>query len=719
MKRIAVIGLIIIVFSFALAQGAEIAVDPGHSGRVLFTGKQPMTVQWTTNINPQNRSQIITTNGKQILAVSNYNEILCFDAKTGSMLWKGLMPEEVKTAPCITGTLGIATSIHGWVRAFDLQRGAPVFMFSVGSDELSTPVLGEKNIFLKGFLFDKKTAQIFAIDLAKGKTTKISVPCAMNKQPPTLSTKAVFFAGTKNTNVVSYDQDLSRLLWDVDLGANIVNISTRYGMVCATTTTGKVAMINRDTGELVWTRQLTPPIKWPASITQNGVILTPKDASQLVKLDIGNGSQMWQISTPTDCQPLVGREDVIVCVGKSVIFFSQETGQEIWRTELPSDAIGLPIPIEDQILAVTSSKKLVSLRTAGYEIALSSKTVDLGFATTANPELTANYTIRNVSGAPHTINVESDASWLKVAGSGVEIAPFDFTDILLYANLRQMRFGKHIAKATVTWPNGKAEFEVIATLLMDEQTIPPKPGILYIPDQKIHLNGKLNTGKNMTQVALFNKGELPIDYTVKNGCNWLLPSCYFGTIPPKSSQILYISIIVDNAQMGENKGHIEVLCKETDQAYSIPITFTREYGLTHVVLGMTLDSTVANLNGTKVRARPAPYKTENGSIMAPFGLVKLALDAESDCFEYDNMEPLYLLRRQDFSIHLRIGEAKLFVESDSQRKEIALESKIEMKNGSPMIPLLGLAKALGGIVRIDEDGKVTLDVFIPELSTPQ
>lgn len=719
MKRIAVIGLIIAALSFALAQGAEIAVDPGHSGRVLFTGKQPMTIQWTTGINPQNRSQIITTNGKQILAVSNYNEILCFDAKTGSMLWKGLMPEEVKTAPCITATLGIATSIHGWVRAFDLQRGVPVFMFSVGSDELSTPVLGEKNIFLKGFLFDKKEARIFSVDLSKGKTTKVSLPCAFNMQPPTLSTKAIFFAGVKNTNVVAYDQDLTQLLWDVDLGATIANISTRYGMVCATTATGKVAMINRDTGELIWTKQLAPPIKWPASITQNGVILTPKDAGQLVKLDIATGSQIWQNSTLSDCQPLVGKEDVIVCAGKSVMFFSQESGQETWRTELPSDGVGLPIPIEDQILAVTSSKKLVSLRTAGYEITLPSKSVDLGFATMANPELSANYTIRNMSGAPHVTNVESDSNWLKIAGSGVEIAPFDFTDILLYANLSQMRYGKHTAKVTVTWPNGKSEFEVTATLLMDEQAIPPKPGTLYTPDQKIQLNGKLNIGKNMTQVALFNKGELPVSYTVKNGCNWLLPSNYFGTILPKSSQILYISIIVENAQMGENKGHIEVLCKETAQSYSIPITFTRELGLAHLVLSMTLDSTVANLNGTKIRARPAPYKTDNTAAMAPLSLIKLALDAESDCFEYSDEEPFYMLRRPDFSIHLRVGESRLFIEDVSGRREIALESRIAMVKGCPMIPLSGIAQALGGIIRIDPDGKITLDAFIPELSIPE
>jgi outer membrane protein assembly factor BamB len=719
MKRIVVIGLLIITLPFALVLGVEIAVDPGHSGRVLFTGKQPMTIQWTTNVNPLNRTQIITTNSKQILAVSNSNEILCFDAKTGSMLWKGLMPEEVKTAPCITGTLGIATSIHGWVKAFDLHRGVPVFMFSVGSDELSVPVLGEKNIFLKGFLYEKKSAQVFAIDISKGKTTKISVPCAMNMQPPTLSTKAVFFAGTKNTNVVAYNQDLTELLWDVDLGANIVNISTRYGIVCATTTTGKVAIINRDSGELIWAKQVTPPIKWPASITQNGIILTPRDGGQLVKLDLSNGGKMWQNSTPSDCQPLVGREDVIVCVGKSVIFFSQETGQEIWRTELPSDAIGLPIPIEDQILAVTSSKKLVSLRTAGYEIALSSKTIDMGFATTANPELSANYTIRNISGSPHTINVESDADWLKVSGSGVEIAPFDFTDILLYTNLSQMRFGKHTARVTVTWPNGKVEFDVIATLLVDKQAIPPKPGILYIPDHNIQLSGRLNIGKNMTQVALFNKGELPISYIVKTGCNWLLPSNYIGTILPKSSQILYISIIVGNAQMGENKGFIDLHCKESEQSFSIPITFTRDYGLTHVVLGMTVDSTVANLNGTKVRARPAPYKTESGAIVIPLGVVKLALDAESDCFEYTDTEPLYILRRPDFSIHLWVGQARLFVETASERKEITLESKIEMKNGNPMIPLQGLAKALEGISRIDEGNKITLDVFIPELSIPQ
>lgn len=716
MKKNIFVGLLIAFCVFSQVSGAVIPVDPGHSGRVLFTGRQPMTIQWTANIDPQNRTQIITTNGKEILAVSNSNEILCFDSKTGSMLWKGLMPEEVKNAPCITASLGIATSVHGWIKGFDLQRGVSMFHFSVGYDELSTPVIGERNIILKGFHFERREAVIMAIDLAKGKDTNKRIPCGFNKQSPTLSTKAMYFAGTKNTNVVAYDQDLTGKLWDVDIGSPIENISTRFDFVCATTSTGKVALIGKDSGQLLWIKQFEAPIKWPASITQNGIFVTTEDAGRLVKIDVATGNVAWENAIKSDSQPLVGREDIIICNGKSVIFFSQETGRLNWQTQLPADALGLPIPVEDQILAVTSAKKLVSLRTAGFEIILSSKSLDMGFATSQTPELSANYSVRNMSGSPQTIQVESSESWLKATGSGIEIAPFDFADILLYTNLSGAHYGKHTATVTVTWPNGKHEFEVTASLLLDEQAVPPKPGTLYIPEQKLALNGKLNIGKNMAQIALFNKGELPINFQVDNSCNWLQPSAYTGTIPPKSSQILYVTIIVGNTQIGENRGMIEILCQETGQSFIVPITFTREYGKLHIVLGMTLNSTVANLNGIKVRARPAPYKTSDDVIMVPLGIIKLALDAESECYEYEYEEPLILLKRPDFTIQLRVGESRLFVENAASRKEIILQSKIEMSKGNVMLPLLGIVQALEGEMRIDEGDKVTLDAFIPELA---
>lgn len=711
--------LLLIVFSvlFASPAIAEPPTDPGNSGRVNFIGREPMTMRWKKHVDYETEELPCATNGKHVLVVSGQYSIVCLDADTGNQLWKRQTVDYVKYTPCVTSTMGLVTSKLGYIQAFDLERGEQKFLINLGFDELTTPVIGENYVFLKGLNHVARTSSAMAIDLYKGRVVGSYVQCDYSLEPPVLSQKEVFVVTPNRKGIQAISQSTLLTIWTKNLNDEVTHISTRMNHVVAVCRSGNVYTMDNATGNIVWKTNVTGPVIWPATISIDHVIIC-SGSNVIYSFRFSDGTQLWEKRWPVTVQPQSSRAYDIFCFGKMMSFHDPKSGEKLWQLELPSETIGQPIPFLDQIFAATKSNKIVALKTAGFEISLSSKKLDLGSVSSSHPYTTSQLTVRNNSGEIQQIFTSSSNPWISVSHNGFEIMPFDQIDIAIELDMHSLTLGQSQGEIVVAWKNGSIKVDVMAKKIGDKETVPPKPGFLSLGTTEATLEGRLNMGVPLASITLFNKGELPVSYIAKSEVPWVVIGRPNGRIYGNTSTYFTATIINDLASIGENTAEIYATCPETGQCFTIPLKYTRSLGRTHVIFQMRIGSSVGHLGQSKIRVRPEPF-IENSAIMVPLEIFKLALDATLDVYEYTYEPTYYVLQRGDIKITHRLGESKVYVqEGTGEINEILLPCPSRLINERPVVPLLGIAMALKGeMIYSQADGKVTLDVFLPELPT--
>ncbi len=717
MKRLAIVALVLLGFVFPFVESADIPVDPGQSGRIIFSGRQPMTLQWKKDFEPFNRSSALTTNGKYILLVSGYNDLICFDAKTGDMLWKRQTPEFSSRAPGITALVGIVGSVNGNISVYDLERGETKFNITTGWDEMTSPSSGECNVFIKGLNHKLKTAGVLCIDLSKGKVVGRQVPCGYIDQPPVLDGQHFFVVSKDLKSVECYTQDTLTRVWNKNLGENVKYLSTRFNLLVATCDSGNVVVLEKDSGEFINKMSFAPPIPWPVSIFQDRIVVCSEDGPKLSTMSIETGEILWQNHfVGIVGQPFVTRDKIVVTDGKKVQFLDAQGGNLNWVVELPSVAVGMPLPVFDQIFVATSLKKLISFRSAGFEIETSTHKVNFGTVPEKTPEIFEHVVVHNMSAEPQTIRTKSNAPWLSVSNDGFEIAPFDFLQVKLFANLNDLQYGDHTAKVEIEWKYGASVVEVVLKKATPDQAKPFAPPFLEVATSKLSLAGCLNMGIPSEPVTIFNKGETEATYSVSSNRPWILLGRSEGQVHGKSSNYFSVVVLTDLTEVGENFGEIKVASKESGQIFKIFVKFTRGLGRVHVVSMLKPESTVAYIGSVKVRIRPAPFYNEEGLLMVPLDFLKLAVEASIDQFDYSDGPSLFILKRGHLTMSHRVGENVLLVQNSDEYREVELACPSVIVDGRPMFPIETIAKALGAKILFDpETERVTLDAFLPEL----
>ncbi|NLI40264.1 MAG: PQQ-binding-like beta-propeller repeat protein [Caldisericales bacterium] len=709
--------LLLIVFSvlFVSPAIAEPPIDPGNSGSVNFIGREPMTMRWKRHVDYDTEELPCATNGKHVLVVSGQYSVVCLDAETGNQLWKRQTVDYVKYTPCVTSTIGLVTSKLGYIQAFDLERGEQKFLINLGFDELTTPVIGENYVFLKGLNHIARTSSVMAIDLYKGKVVGKYIQCGYSLEPPVLSQKEAFTVTPDRKGIQAISQSTLLMMWTKNLDDEVTHISTRMNHVVAVCRSGNIYAIENATGNIVWKSSVAGPVDWPATISVDHVIVC-SGSNKVHSFRLSDGTQLWEKHWPVTVQPQSSRAYDIFCFGKTMSFHDPKNGEKLWQLELPSETIGQPIPFLDQIFAATRANKIIALRTAGFEISLSSRKLDLGSIPSNNPYGMTQLTVRNNSGEPQQIFTSSSSPWISVSHNGFEIMPFEQVDVAVEFDMHSLTLGESQGDVIVAWNNGSIKVDVLAKKIGEKEIIPPKPGFLSLGTTEIKLEGRLNMGTPLASITLFNKGELPVSYNAKSEVPWVVVGKSSGRIYGNTSTYFTATIINDLASIGENTAEIYVTCPETGQSFIVPVKYIRNLGRTHVILQMRIGSTVGYLGQTKIRIRPEPF-IENSSIIVPLEIFKLALDATLDEYEYTFEPTYYVLQRGDIKITHRLGESRVFIqEGAGETKEMLLPCPSRLVNGRPVVPLLGIAMALRGeMIHSQMDGRVTLDVFLPEL----
>ena len=719
MKRLTLLSLLAILFTINISF-AELPIDWGQSGRTLFNGKTPMVLQWTRMFEYSKRTSVIASNGKQLLYVTSNATLVCIDPNTNKEIWRKEAKSRIGFAPNITNSLALITSNGGWINAFDLDRSEKRIDLSTGHDLMTTASIGNKNIFVRGLNTSKHNGGLVAIDLAKGKKSW-SAGCGYSFQPPALSMSCVFVQTEDMSTIKCLDQTDGKVIWEKNLGEAIDFISVRSGAVVAINSFGAVFCLDRDTGEVKWQKPFVGQITNPATISPDSIFITTNNGSKLQCLSLETGDVVWRTDfNGAVRQPLFYRDDagekVIVTRTYSIDFLDCVTGRSLYNIDVPYEIVADVLPVGEHIFVPTSTD-LLSYESAGNEIIVPQKMIELK-ASSLDPFTNQNIQIFNRTAKPQTVKTESFAKWLNVQPAVFEIPPQENANIMLSADLREYGFGQLEAKVTISWGMGSIDLQAIGAKTDDSKKKEPTKGCLKVDTELIELLGRQNDLVPAIELEALNIGEQPITFKVEGNRPWMMIGQKNTIIPGLTGVKISLCGIAQFASMGENLGEITITCDETNQIFTIPTRFTRDYGKDHIVVSIKLNSTVATIGNIKVRIRPAPYMSKTGYLMMPLDFIVLSFG-----FKYEKIRTtiddekitVYKYTRGDLTIFYKSGDDFFDKVLNGVASVVSIPTKPELIDDHFTVPVYTICELLGAQLIENENGCFTIDSFLPEV----
>jgi outer membrane protein assembly factor BamB len=322
--------------------GLSVATDgksvyaAGHDGQVMALDAASGKKLWQT------RTKVRLTGGPGVgeglvVAGSGYGDIVALDAATGTQKWKAHVNSEVLAPPAIGGGVVVMRLVDGRIVAFKTSDGTEAWTAepTTPMPKLSLRGTAKPVIFGDIALCGFDTGRVMALALRDGSTVwDVSV------SPP------------------SGKSEVDRLI-DIDSTVKVVDSD-----VYAVTFQGKAAHINRETGQVVWTRDVS---SYAGLATDEDGVYVSGSTGALVKIGRRTGVEVWnqdvlehrRLSPPAVIGPSVAVADL----EGYVHFFEGAEGQLVGRIHALGERVtAAPLVIGDLLVMMDDDGKIVALR---------------------------------------------------------------------------------------------------------------------------------------------------------------------------------------------------------------------------------------------------------------------------------------------------------------------------------------------------------------------
>ena len=311
------------------------------------------------------------TDGVRIYAASHEGHILAFDALTGKRTWKAKTELPLSAGPGTDGKLVVAGSSDGDVIAVDAATGEQRWHVRVTSEVLATPALVDDKVFLR--TVNGKLTALFAIDGSQAWSIQQSMPrlSVRGTSSPVIARGNVV-SGFDNGRVAAFTPVDGGVLWDILLEPpsgrteieRLVDINSDVQVVgddvYAVGYQGRLGAISLDTGQLLWSRELS---SINGLCVDSSSIYVTDQKSELVALSRGSGREIWR-------SKVIRNRDVSAptAFGSSIVagdfegylhWFDAATGDMQARSRAGGDRItSQPLALNDMLYVLNDAGKL-------------------------------------------------------------------------------------------------------------------------------------------------------------------------------------------------------------------------------------------------------------------------------------------------------------------------------------------------------------------------
>jgi outer membrane protein assembly factor BamB len=319
----------------------------------------------------------VATDGKAVYAASYKGDVQAFSLANGKKLWQTDTQLHLTGGPGVGDGLVVAGADKGDIVALDAATGARKWKTRINSEVLAAPAIGGGLVVLR-----MADGRVVALSVNDGKEV-----WSAEQSVPTLSLRGtarpiiagdMALCGFDSGRVAAYSLKDGSTLWDVTVAppsgkSDIERLNDMDSMVqvvdndvYAATFQGKAARVDRETGQVVWTRDVS---SYAGVATDEDGVYVSGAGGALVKIGRRTGIELWKqevlerrrLSAPAVLGSLVAVADL----DGYVHFFDGAKGEMAGRIHaLGGRVSAAPLVVDDLLIMMDVEGKIVALRAA-------------------------------------------------------------------------------------------------------------------------------------------------------------------------------------------------------------------------------------------------------------------------------------------------------------------------------------------------------------------
>jgi len=297
----------------------------------------------------------VAADGDRIFVASHKGTVEALDLKTGKRLWRRDVKAPLSAGPSAASGIIMLGSSKGEIIALSQNDGSPIWRVRINSEILSAPAISPDLIVVRSVdgklhgLSIKDGLEVWMVDQ---QVPKLS----LRGTSAPLLTGDLAVSGFDNGRVLAINRHNGTTVWDAAVGqshgstelARLIDVDAQVvgegDDLFAVAFQGRVAHLRRDTGEVLWTRDMSS--YRGLTLDANSVYVSVADGS-VVRLDRQNGTEQWtqkalvrrQITAPV----IYGGYPVIADAGGVIHWLDPTTGEFVARALIDKKVSSKPV----------------------------------------------------------------------------------------------------------------------------------------------------------------------------------------------------------------------------------------------------------------------------------------------------------------------------------------------------------------------------------------
>lgn len=257
------------VMSPAVAENGRIFALDGED-TVTAMDAQSGSVVWRASVKPEGREGGgfgggVALGGGKVFVSSGYRTMTAFDQTSGAMLWQTPVDVPIHGAPTVAGSRVYVVDLDNQVIAFDVNTGTVEWSYRGIVEPARIMRASSPAITGDTVIAPMSSGEVFAFRAATGqpvwqeelsRTTRTSALSEIRDVAgrPVIS-RGFVYAASHSGVLASMDVRTGQARWQVPVAA--VNAPLPVGdVVYIVSKAGELSVLNRETGQVYWTRDL-------------------------------------------------------------------------------------------------------------------------------------------------------------------------------------------------------------------------------------------------------------------------------------------------------------------------------------------------------------------------------------------------------------------------------------------------------------------------------
>ena len=369
------------LLAMVLASCSSKDIDPDDLPAELAKFKSSFKIQkvWSKGVGDDTENLRLglrpATDGTVIYGASHDGKIVALEPEKGRRVWKTDTKLPLSGGPATNGDIVVAGSSDGDLIALDAVTGAELWRISVTSEVLAAPAVGQDRVIVRTV-----NGKLAAFSNATGEqlwSVQQSMPklSVRGTSAPVIA-RNLAISGFDNGRVSAFDLNDGGIIWDVlfelPSGRSVIErlsdinstVQVAGGDVYAISYQGRLGAIAIESGQLLWTRELS---SYSGLAVDVSAIFVTDEFSELVALSRGSGRELWrkkELRNRDVSAPAVFGSSVVVGDFEGYLhWFDIETGDLQARVRAGSKRItSKPLVVNDILYVMSDNGSMYAFR---------------------------------------------------------------------------------------------------------------------------------------------------------------------------------------------------------------------------------------------------------------------------------------------------------------------------------------------------------------------